>query len=255
VNRPSNPQAARRRYQEPQLRVKRWTVGEPRVIVVHKMRIVGPALRNVLDGKVQVLSQTVFGSAAIALSDLFAPDVVVAGDLLPDGVIEQFLPGLLRSGARVVLLTEDSDATHGLRLLRQGASGIIPLQTSLHAAGEAVLAVARGEAVIPSTLAESLLREWRGAGAVLAHAPATMLTERERQVLAAMGDGMGTKAVARRLGMAVKTAENHKTHIFQKLGVRTHAEAVTLARQANWLFGSEADHELPDSASPGRQLV
>lgn len=254
MTRAATGRGTRRRYQEPQLRVHRWTIGEPRVVIVHEMRIVGPALRHALDGRAQVLSQTVFGSAAVALCNLLAPDVVVAGDLLPDGIIEQFIPGLLQSGPRILLLTDFHDDAHARQLLRLGVSGVVSMEASLDAAAAAILSLSRGEAVIPPALTESLLREWRGTGPISVDTPVATLTDRERDVLAAIADGMGTKAIARRLGIALKTAEHHKTHVFQKLGVRTQAEAVTLARQAKWLSaaGSPA---LPDADAPGRELA
>ena len=55
------------------------------------------------------------------------------------------------------------------------------------------------------------------------------LTAREQDVLEAMVDGLATKAIARRLGVAPKTIENHKLRVFDKLGVRTHAHAVSVA--------------------------
>jgi DNA-binding CsgD family transcriptional regulator len=48
-------------------------------------------------------------------------------------------------------------------------------------------------------------------------------------VLASLADGLSTKAIARRLGLAVKTVENHKSRVFDKLGVNTQAHAVSLA--------------------------
>ncbi len=59
------------------------------------------------------------------------------------------------------------------------------------------------------------------------------LTSRELEVLGAMTDGLSTKAVAHHLGIAVKTVENHKTRIFDKLGVHSQAQAVAMAIGAN----------------------
>lgn len=55
------------------------------------------------------------------------------------------------------------------------------------------------------------------------------LTAREHAVLVAMAEGMATKTIARHLGVAIKTVENHKIRIFDKLGVRTQAHAVSVA--------------------------
>jgi two-component system nitrate/nitrite response regulator NarL len=47
-------------------------------------------------------------------------------------------------------------------------------------------------------------------------------------VMGAMSDGLATKAIAHHLGISVKTVENHKTRIYDKLGVRSQAQAVAL---------------------------
>ena len=56
-----------------------------------------------------------------------------------------------------------------------------------------------------------------------------------------MADGLATKAIATKLGVALKTVENHKIRIFDKLGVRTQAEAVSLAIGHSLLAGAAAD--------------
>jgi DNA-binding NarL/FixJ family response regulator len=55
------------------------------------------------------------------------------------------------------------------------------------------------------------------------------LTPREREVLMALAKGLTTKAIARRLGVAMKTVESHKIRLFSKLGARTQAHAVSIA--------------------------
>jgi DNA-binding NarL/FixJ family response regulator len=149
----------------------------------------------------------------------------------------------------------DLDSLHGLRLLRQGASGLVSLGSSLDDVAAGVEALARGEAIIPNRLAESLLLEWRASSPQLASAAANVLTARELEVLTALADGMGTKAVARRLGIASKTAENHKTRIFQKLGVRTQAEAITMVRSADRPSSYGALPDSSDARAPGLRLA
>ncbi len=90
-------------------------------------------------------------------------------------------------------------------------------------------AVALSELLIPNVMA-SIATEWRRASLRMPVEQGTAaLTTRELEVLDAMADGMSTKAVAHHLGIAVKTVENHKTRIFDKLGVRTQSEAVVVA--------------------------
>jgi len=79
----------------------------------------------------------------------------------------------------------------------------------------------------------TVLDQWRKlrepARGTITGGVASSLTVREHDVLTAMADGLPAKSIARRLGMAVKTVENHKIRIYDKLGVRTQAHAVSLA--------------------------
>ena len=95
-----------------------------------------------------------------------------------------------------------------------------------------VQAVARGGVALNPTVAVTLLENWCRLRQDLARSDARIvrsLTPRESEVLAAMVEGLSTKAIARRLGVAYKTVENHKIRVFEKLQVRTHAQAVSVA--------------------------
>jgi DNA-binding CsgD family transcriptional regulator len=73
-----------------------------------------------------------------------------------------------------------------------------------------------------------VVEQWRQLSSSL-RSPHTSLTPREREVLLALAEGLTTKAIARRLGVALKTVESHKVRLFDKLGARTQAHAVSIA--------------------------
>jgi len=200
------------------------------LVVVHESRLVAPAIRAHLDGRIEVLAETVFGAAVVAMAELLSPDLIVASEVFADGLVDQFLPLLLRCGSRVLVLVERGGAERVLDLLEAGASGVCCLDQGLDEVCRSVEEVARGGVAIPGEALGSLVGEWR-----LARRTGEMrqlsgsLTPREIEVLSAMADGLTTKAIARLLGVALKTVENHKTRVFHKLGVRTQAQAVAVA--------------------------
>ena len=75
------------------------------------------------------------------------------------------------------------------------------------------------------------------------------LTLRERELLELIARGLDNTGIAERLGLQVKTVRNHVTHIYDKLGVRTRAEAIVRAREAG-LGGQGAD----ERSSPGTRV-
>ncbi len=80
----------------------------PKVLTVHEHRFVGPALVGALAGRAEVVGDTAYAAAALQLVDMLTPTVVVAGELLGDGVIDHFLPDLVRAGTRVLLLVDEN---------------------------------------------------------------------------------------------------------------------------------------------------
>src|SRR5207249_11530563 len=91
------------------------------------------------------------------------------------------------------------------------------------------LAVRDGAAALHPVAAGTILSQWRRLRVAQSAMTRNSLTPRESEILAAMADGHAAKAIARQLGVALKTVENHKIRIFDKLGARSQAQAVALA--------------------------
>ncbi len=86
----------------------------------------------------------------------------------------------------------------------------------------AIIAVGRGEVALNPEVLSTILHQWRRLRAQpvsVGSRRRPALTPRELDILAAMSDGLAAKAIAARLGVALKTVENHKIRIFEKLGV------------------------------------
>ncbi len=217
-------------YRKPSMGVSRFTSGLPKVIVMHDHAVIHEALKLVLENRVDVVAETRSGKSAVALCELHVPDVVVVGELLVDGVMEYYAPALLQTGTRILLVSERHDTARMLELVELGITGITTTDQTPQAMAQAVLTLAVGGADLPPDVVNAIAADWRrarrkGTNEVFG----SELTTRELEVLGAMSDGLSTKAIAHHLGIAPKTVENHKTRIFDKLGVRTQAQAVALA--------------------------
>ncbi len=214
-------------YRRPVLRAHVYRKDLPKVVTVHENRFVAPGLEEALAGRADVVGDTAYGAAALQLTDMLTPSVVVAGDLLGDGVIDHFLPDLVRAGTRVLLLADDLPGERVLSLVGRGLSGACSTDATLAEVADAVLAVAAGGAILPPALVASIVTQWRSGWRAGQAGPDQKLTLREMEVLNAMADGLSTKAAARLLGVTVKTVENHKTRVFAKLGLRSQAQLVS----------------------------
>jgi len=220
---------ARPSYKRPSMRISRLTSGLSKVVVLHDLAVVSEIIRHFLEGTTEVVAETRSGKAAVALSELLVPDVVVVGENLVDGVAEYYVPALLQTGARVLLVTDNTDVARMLEWVESGATGIVDYEQEPRDLADAVAILTGGGAVLPPHLVATIATDWRrGRQGSTNQLDGGDLTSRELEVLGAMSDGLSTKAVAHHLGISLKTVESHKTRIFGKLGVRTQAQAIAL---------------------------
>jgi DNA-binding NarL/FixJ family response regulator len=205
----------------------------PRVALAGRDTLVRRAGRGALEASgLRVVADVASFSGLAAAVDDVAPDVVVTDVELDDGRLGPHLARLQGRAARVLLLCENPAPEDLFTALFGGASGYLLIDEASPAElSEAVAAVARGDAALNPAVAATILAQWRQDRADVEPAnrrPAD-LTARELEVLQAMVDGLGGKAIANRYGLALKTVEHHKARIFSKLGARNQAQAVSIA--------------------------
>jgi DNA-binding NarL/FixJ family response regulator len=205
-----------------------------RVLIADPNALVRSLLRvAILRGALTVVAETGTLDELLELCATEEPDVLVTNSDLDGGAIDGHVASLVDDGSRVIVLTRDPSPERLTSLLAAGVSGYLLREVDPEAVVDAVHAVARGDIALHPVAASTVVDQWRrmrvsAGGTAVGNARLT-LTPREVDVLAAMADGLSTKAIARRLGVAVKTVENHKTRVFDKLGVRTQAHAVATA--------------------------
>jgi DNA-binding NarL/FixJ family response regulator len=203
-----------------------------RVLLADDHTMVRESLVGLLqaDGDVQVVAQAANGVEAVEKSLQLRPDVVVT-DLSMSGlggleVIRRLRDAL--PATRVLVLTMHQENEYVLQAVRAGASGYLVKDSAASELLAAVRSLHAGRAFFgpqaANALAEQLQHPGRGVDD-----PYGRLTAREREVLHLIAEGMTTKEVARRLGIGVKTAENHRGHVLAKLGLRNTAELVRYA--------------------------
>jgi DNA-binding NarL/FixJ family response regulator len=123
----------------------------------------------------------------------------------------------------VLVLTSFSDQTRILDALAAGADGYLLKHTDPDDIANAIRAVHAGGSPLDPKAARTLLESRR----TRTHTPD--LTDREREVLTLVRDGLANKQIARRLGIAERTVKAHLTSIFQRLGVTDRTQAAVWA--------------------------
>ncbi|MCW2844132.1 MAG: response regulator transcription factor [Nocardioides sp.] len=208
-----------------------------RVLIVDDHEVLAASLAQVLDAEPDLVTVGVAGTLARAraLVATTATDVVLLDHRLPDGdgvgAIEELRA--LRPGIQVVVLTA-SAADHVLvAAIEAGAAGFVSKTRSLAELTAAVRAAATGEAVISPELLARLLPRLHRSG----RARHQELTEREREVLDLLADGLSNAAIAEELTVSVNTVRNHVANLSAKLGAHSKLEALSVAVREGLLPG------------------
>ena len=200
-----------------------------RVLIVDDHEVLTASLAQVLDHEPDL---TVVGAAgtlekARALLATAAPDVVLLDHRMPDGDGVEAIPELLalRPEASIVVLTATTADHVLIAAIEGGASGFVSKTRGLDEVTNAVRAAAAGESVISPEMLARLLPRLHRSGRP-AH---TDLTEREREVLGLVADGMTNAAIAEHLVVSVHTVRNHVANLSTKLGAHSKLEALSIA--------------------------
>ena len=170
--------------------------------------------------------------------DRTEPQIVLLELELPDppGPLERLIGSMLRTGARVVMLTSSSDHMALGRCLEAGAAGIVDKN---RASFTELVAAIRTTASNSGTLdwhSRTLLAELRRSEAEeqKRQAPFALLTPREREVLTLMCQGLGPTDIAEETFVSLATVRSHVRSILVKLGVHSQLAAAALAYRSGW---------------------
>jgi DNA-binding NarL/FixJ family response regulator len=207
-----------------------------RVVIADDHGVVRAGLAQLLATfpDVELVGSAANGEEAVSLSAERDPDVVLMDLEMPvlDGIEATRRIRAAQPGVAVVVLTSFSDRERILSALDAGAAGYLLKDAEPEALARALEAAARGEAPLDPKAAGALLSARRGAN------PADGLSEREREVLAMVAEGLPNKLIAQRLGISEKTVKTHLTSVFRQIGVTDRTQAALWAQRHRVTSGS-----------------
>ncbi len=180
-----------------------------------------------LETDFDVLEPCVNATEALQLLETSLPDLALVDFNLPDSDGVQLTRDLLARAPemRVIMLTGLSDELVMLRAIEAGASGFLTKDRAATDLTDSLRLVARGDPLItPEVFARVLARLPRHRTP-----PVSALSDREREVLQLMAEGLTTRAMAEHLFLSVNTVRNYSQAVLTKLGAHSKLEAVALA--------------------------
>jgi DNA-binding NarL/FixJ family response regulator len=185
------------------------------------------------------------GAEAVELARRVRPDVVLMDIRMPgtDGIEATRRITAAEPGVRVLVLTTFDLDEYAFGALRAGASGFLLKDVRPHELVAAVRTVASGDAVVSPRVTRRLLEQYAQQLPVGADAGAdadrasrypqlSSLTEREREVLAVVAQGLSNTEIAASLFVSETTVKSHVGRILAKLGLRDRVQIVVLAYES-----------------------
>ena len=207
-----------------------------RVLLADDHTLVRAGVRSLLETlrDVAVIAEAADGSEALVLIAAHRPDVALLDINMPR------LGGLEAAArvardfptTRVIILSMHVDEEYVREAIRVGASGYLLKDSGTSELETAIRAVARGETYLSPAASTHLVAGYQRHESGAASAPASApdpLTPRQREVLRLIAAGLPTKAIARTLGISVKTAEVHRTQLMDRLDIHEIAGLVRYA--------------------------
>jgi DNA-binding NarL/FixJ family response regulator len=180
-----------------------------------------------------VAGEAASGDEAVALANHLQPDVIVMDVNMPGANGLEATRRILQTSPHIgILIITMFDDDSVFAAMQAGARGYLLKGAEPEATLRAVRTVANGEAIFSPTAARRVMDYFARRTPDTPVNVFPELTEREREVLGLLAQGLTNAAIAERLSLSAKTVRNHVSNIFSKLQVADRAEAILRARQA-----------------------
>ena len=223
--------------------------GEIRILMIDAHELFVEGIRRLIENEP---GMAIIGHASDRMAALEAarmgPDIILLELRLRDEDTIDFLPDLIRiaEGARILIVTGETDPDLQIRAVRQGAVGVLPKTEPASSLFKAIHKIHSGEVWLRRSLMTSVMTGLFKEEASKPRDPEApkiaSLTPREIEVVALIGEGLRNKQIGERLFISETTVRHYLTSIFDKLGVADRLELMVYAYQ----------HGLARIAPPGR---
>lgn len=209
-----------------------------RVMIVDDSELAREGMRMILEGDpaFEVVAEAGNGEEALALSEVWMPDLILMdiqmpgmGGLEATKRLKEKYPYV-----KVVMVTVSDDITHLFDALKKGAQGYLLKNLKPDAWHEYLKAIAFDEAPMTRELAFRILKEFSPMGSVEGDGTSP-LTNREREILGLVAKGLSNKDISSKLDISEHTVKNHLKNILQKLHLENRVQLARYAYEHGWM--------------------
>ena len=210
-----------------------------RVVVVDDQPLVRMGLRTLINSEddLELVGEAEDGHAGLDLVRRVRPDVVLMDIRMPrlDGIaaLRAVAGDPALAAVRVIMLTTFETDEHVFDALQAGAAGFLIKDAEPTDMLRAVRLAAAGESLLSPSVTRRVIASFTARGPVRrTHDRLGELTEREREVLALIGEGLSNDEIGTRLVVSPATARTHASRVMTKLAARDRAQLVVIAYQS-----------------------
>jgi len=217
-----------------------------KLMLVDDHDVIRTGLRSFLETQpgFEVIAEAKNGLQALEKAKEVHPDIVLMDITMPDmdGMEATHQLKKIHPDCQILALTVHADKQYFMKMLSVGASGYITKQAAADELVAAIQAVAAGHVYLQPALARWLLEDYqRLAKSATTPSPEEtseknkeavdldILSQRERQVLELVGEGLNNHDIGKKLGLSPKTIARHRERIMKKLNMHSRTELVKFA--------------------------
>ncbi|HLO27802.1 MAG TPA: response regulator transcription factor [Anaerolineales bacterium] len=203
------------------------------VLLADDHPIVRQGLRHLFEAEpdITIVGEASNGLQAVQLTEKFKPNVLILDMMMPDlNGLEVLKQVKERSPATCnIVLSMQSADVYVVEALKAGALGYVLKETGPSELRKAVQQVIHGQRYLSPRLSERLIDVLIQTAEKAIADPYQTLTNREREVLQMVAEGLTTSEIAKRLSISPRTAELHRGRMMNKLGLRNQTELIRYA--------------------------
>jgi len=210
-----------------------------RILLADDQTLIRAGFRALLDAEpdMEVVGEAGTGHDAVRLAVQEKPDVILMDIRMPDedglAATRRILGNANLAGTRIIILTTFELDEYISEAVRAGAAGFLVKDTEPTELIRAVRVVHDGDALLSPSVTRRIMEQLASQSRAATKAiPLEQVTEREREVLALVGEGLNNAEIAQRLFITPLTAKTHVSRIMTKLMVRDRSQLVVLAYES-----------------------
>jgi DNA-binding NarL/FixJ family response regulator len=219
-----------------------------RILLADDHKIILHGLQSILEQEFEIVALVEDGRELVSKTRELRPDVVVTDIAMPffNGIEAVRELRKFDKQVKVIFLTMQSDPTYAAKAFEAGATGYVLKHSAPTELITAIRETLKGRTYVSPRIAGQLMHLYKIGAPAAKETGGGSLTERQREILCLLAEGLSAKEIAAKLNLSQRTVEAHKYRMMQNLNLKNTAELVAYAMKSGIIAGSAPHDEAGD---------